>query len=447
MIDKFTTPFSKNLPQTEKDIPNKNSLNSYLPLRTKGNDFEWGAVIGLVLRGLLRKKIEKYSYEQFVDDCQSSFEEKLGEEEFWAVLKEMYFDNKDIFTVSPELLLFRAQKGEYTQSDFRIASMFTNLLQNQRVDSFDAKLNFVEREMLTTLRNQMKPDSSMPSGEEPYLPSLSKAFRNDLKFLSMRPKYMLGEIEQFLSFYAFSYTSQLSLVISDWKTGEAPEAKPLYFIMDHERASNERIHIKNHGYKLFSESAKRLFPMLTMLELLQPAFGENKTNDKKLPLWAISKSIQESNLEELHIPLAKFARAFRTQRDLNIHLEDSECAIVWLDNIMKLAMAQFAVGERFKINKRFVGEVEKYLASHFIQSRGRSGRVLVLNQDYIILLTNLVVGEKDKLRFHELITAFQQRGIFVDKQTEQELIKFYERIGNVERMSDSGDAVYVRKTI
>ncbi|MFA0643989.1 DNA phosphorothioation-dependent restriction protein DptG, partial [Vibrio cyclitrophicus] len=32
-------------------------------------------------------------------------------------------------------------------------------------------------------------------------------------------------------------------------------------------------------------------------------------------------------------------------------------------------------------------------------------------------------------------------------QTEQELIKFYERIGNVERMSDSGDAVYVRKTI
>ena len=55
--------------------------------------------------------------------------------------------------------------------------------------------------------------------------------------------------------------------------------------------------------------------------------------------------------------------------------------------------------------------------------------------------------EKDKLRFHELITAFEQRGIFVDKQTEQELIKFYERIGNVERMSDSGDAVYVRKTI
>jgi DNA phosphorothioation-dependent restriction protein DptG len=110
-------------------------------------------------------------------------------------------------------------------------------------------------------------------------------------------------------------------------------------------------------------------------------------------------------------------------------------------------MAQFSFGERFNINKRYVVEIEKALATHFIQSRGRSGRVLVLNQDFIILLTNLVVGEKDKLRFHELITEFKLRGVSVDKQTEQELIKFYERIGNVERMSDSGDAVYVRKTI
>ncbi|CAE6906145.1 hypothetical protein ACOMICROBIO_FLGHMIGD_01772 [Vibrio sp. B1FLJ16] len=159
------------------------------------------------------------------------------------------------------------------------------------------------------------------------------------------------------------------------------------------------------------------------------------------------KGIQESRYEHLKSDLENFARAFKTQRNLDTSLDESESALDWLGHIMKLATAQFSVGERFNINKKYVSEVEKHLASHFIQSRGRSGRVLVLNQDYIILLTNLVVGEKDKLRFHELIAAFKQRGIFVDKQTEQELIKFYERIGNVERMSDSGDAVYVRKTI
>ncbi len=215
--------------------------------------------------------------------------------------------------------------------------------------------------------------------------------------------------------------------------------------MDHERASNERIHIKNHGYKLFNESARRLFPMLTMLELLQPEAGQKDA--QKIPLWQIAQLIESSNYEHLTPQLENFAKAFRSQRNLDTTLQESDSALDWIANIMKLAMAQFSFGERFIINKRYVVEIEKALATHFIQSRGRSGRVLVLNQDFIILLTNLVVGEKEKLRFHELITEFKLRGVSVDKQTEQELIKFYERIGNVERMSDSGDAVYVRKTI
>ncbi|MCV5656074.1 DNA phosphorothioation-dependent restriction protein DptG, partial [Escherichia coli] len=87
-----------------------------------------------------------------------------------------------------------AQKGEFAAGDSRVASMFTNLLQNMRVEEFDAKLNFIEREMLSTLRGKMKSDSSMQASEHPYLPYLSKAFRDDLKFLASRPKYLLSEI-------------------------------------------------------------------------------------------------------------------------------------------------------------------------------------------------------------------------------------------------------------
>ena len=214
--------------------------------------------------------------------------------------------------------------------------------------------------------------------------------------------------------------------------------------MDHEKASSERIHIKNHGYKLFNESAHKLFPMLSMLENLQPG------SDLKQPLWKIAGNIRSSEIEPaIKEKLQNFAYAFRSQRELNTELTESDDAIVWVDNIMKLAIAQFADVKttRGSINNKYVKEIEKYIASGFIQSRGRSGRVLVLNQDYLILLTNIVIGNEDKLRFHELLKEFQQRGVFVDKQTEQELIKFYERIGNVERMSDSGDAVYVRKTV
>ena len=73
--------------------------------------------------------------------------------------------------------------------------------------------------------------------------------------------------------------------------------------------------------------------------------------------------------------------------------------------------------------------------------------VLVINQDFLLLLTNIAIGDNRQLRFQELLGEFRQRGVYFDKQSEQALVAFYERVGNVERMSDSGDAVYVRSTI
>ncbi|OEF01357.1 DNA phosphorothioation-dependent restriction protein DptG [Vibrio crassostreae] len=446
--DNFALPIKAGLPQTAADkFQNKNTLNSYIPIRTKGNDFDWSSVVGLVLRGLLRKKIEKYNYQDFTADCKANVQNKLGEEDFWDVLEDMYFTNQDIFSVSPEFLLFKSQKSECKAGDLRVASLFINLLNGRQIEQFNANLNFIEQELLETLRSKTKPDTdkSLRATEAPYLPYMAEAFKRDLAFLTTYPKYLLDEFEQFLAFYGFAYTAQLSLSLSDWKTGEAPAAKPLYFIMDHERASSERIHIKKHGYKLYSESSFKLFPFLSMLENLQP-----NPEELKKPLWQLARDIESSSREELAEQIKNYALMFRANRKLDTALPDNaSTAIDWLEYALKLAEEQFRdpKTDRPAIIKKYMTEVEKNMATDFVQVRGRSGRVLVLTQDHIILMTNLVVGKEEKVRFHELIIGFQERGIFVDKQTEQELIKFYERIGNVDRMSDSGDAVYVRKTI
>jgi DNA phosphorothioation-dependent restriction protein DptG len=108
---------------------------------------------------------------------------------------------------------------------------------------------------------------------------------------------------------------------------------------------------------------------------------------------------------------------------------------------------EYTKTERASVNKKYIKELETQIAADFIQSRGRSGKVLILNQDHLLLLTNLAIGTNSKLRLHELIVEFERRGFYVDNQTKQALVAFYERMGNVERMSDSGDAVYVLKTI
>jgi DNA phosphorothioation-dependent restriction protein DptG len=113
-----------------------------------------------------------------------------------------------------------------------------------------------------------------------------------------------------------------------------------------------------------------------------------------------------------------------------------------------LSLKQFARGEtRAAAQGKFIKATEVELCNTFVRGRGRVGKVLVMNQDYLTLLTNLAIGNNDRLRFHDLLDEFRARGVYFDKKTQQSVIRFYERVGNVERMSDSGDAVYVRKTI
>ena len=67
----------------------------------------------------------------------------------------------------------------------------------------------------------------------------------------------------------------------------------------------------------------------------------------------------------------------------------------------------------------------------------------------LILLTNLIIegSNETKLLIDDVIEGFKQRGIWFDLKSKKALLKFYENVGNIEKLSDSGDAVYVKTTI
>ena len=120
---------------------------------------------------------------------------------------------------------------------------------------------------------------------------------------------------------------------------------------------------------------------------------------------------------------------------------------------MRITLDQFdpkrVVGKSTKDDmvKKYLKPFEQEVAKHFVQARGRLGKVLVINQDYLLMLTNVVIGDKGVMRLQEILNEFEQRGVYLDKQSQLSLIAFYERIGNIKRMSDSGDAVYVKSTV
>ncbi|MBB1382841.1 DNA phosphorothioation-dependent restriction protein DptG, partial [Shewanella sp. SR41-2] len=133
---------------------------------------------------------------------------------------------------------------------------------------------------------------------------------------------------------------------------------------------------------------------------------------------------------------------------LTSDLQPANNNIEAISTLAKLFTEQFKKGStRETAFTNFVKATRETLIRPFEQGRKRAGSYLVLNQDYLLLLTNITIGNREKIRLHELLKEFQSRGVFFDKSSEVCLIELFERMGNVERMSDSGDAVYVRKTI
>lgn len=426
--------------------PQNNKLTSFFPINTKDRKdiFDWDSVLGHFVKYCYRKQVSTDEFDKFQGACKSAFEAKLDVPEFWSDIERMYFENDELYKISPELLLFKAQKAQGNSANKRLGDFFLNLLQDFYIDEkVDTKLNFIEEEIVQSFNNFVIQGKSAgtvtaKTNEEPYLPFLSETFEKDLRFLNSKPKYFLSSITDFLKLYAFLYTAQLSINISEWSSGE-PNSKRCYFIMDNEKASDERTWVKDFGYKQLERNFEKIFPFLAMSESLQESGG------LKVPLWKLNELLKDTDsTERLH----EYALKFKDNRQLKTHILEPDNTESALSNLLTLSLAQFAKGEsRHEINTLYCKAIETELCGHFIQNRRRAGRVLVFNQDYILLLTNIAIAEREQLRFHELLKEFEARGVYFDKQSQKLLVDFYERIGNVERKSDSGDAVYVRKTV
>ncbi|MDB6373936.1 DNA phosphorothioation-dependent restriction protein DptG [Photorhabdus bodei] len=420
----------------------------YLPVRNKNNDFDWEFVTGLVLSYALKRKIDAYDFKQFSNDCKVHLLAQLDEPDFWNILERMYFSSKDIYRVSPLFLLFHAQfsdAGKINSSiaaNKRLSTLFANLVGDFTLQyPIKDKLNFLEQQMLSKLNEKIRPLGKPFDEEQNYLPYLVSCFQDDLTFLAEYPQYLLQELSNTLRLYAFTWCAQLALNLEYWQEG-LPKSRALFFILDTEKASSEREKINRYGYKFFSSKSVKLFPILSALDVLQWEDGE------KRPLWQVYHDALSYSDPQVLRQINDYLQDFISERKLS-NRERAENLYDAFKQLLSVALEQFQdkKSDRASVNRNYINELESQICNDFIQIRGRAGKVLVLNQDRLLLLTNLTIGKNERLRLHELLRGFEQRGFYLDNQSVQTLVAFYERIGNIERMSDSGDAVYVRKTV
>ena len=235
---------------------------------------------------------------------------------------------------------------------------------------------------------------------------------------------MLEHIANLLSLYNFLHVSQLALNLKEWQSG-LPVNKSLYFVIETEKVSSERTKIIDSGWKSFNKASNNLFPMLSTLQLIQ------NPEDRK-PIWQIYSEVNESDENDKYIDsidgyCERFVKARNLKKEF-IKSPDLESAFYQL---FDLASAQFDKNyadpstTRYQANEKVVAALKEHSAKGFVKYKGpRIGNILVLTQDNILLLTNVIIGNKKQLRFNDLIEEFKIRGIYFDETTEERLIEF-----------------------
>ena len=434
------------MPLADKFKPQDNSAAVYFPIAArsdKSNEFDWEIVNRFFVGELFSISANDKKLAQFQLRCKEHFLNKLSDPAMWDVVEKIYFSKRGIKNIAPEMQIFSGSWAEDANPApaNRIVNVLMTLLGTLHLKPpVDAKLNFIEKEIRTAFQAEFKPEKSTVKGSTsiPYLPPLAEVLSTDLHYLLSKQHYFLAHLTHLLRFYVFIYTCQMALSINGWKDGEPQKLKDCYFILDNEKASKERSMLRERGWKQVEKGIESLFPVLAMNESLQ--------NKEKgiVPLWALYLNLTDDVVSRL----IEYAVDFAKNRNLNFDPANITSLDEALLSLLDLSKRQFYKGEtRSAAGNKFIDFTKSALCSNFTRTRGSAGKVFVIDQEYLLLLTNLAIGEQGKLRLHELIIEFQKRGVFFDRESQTALVEFYERLGNVERLSDSGDAVYVKATI
>lgn len=427
---------------TAESIGSKNPApESYYPLTAKDVSkkpvYDLKEVMGLLISYVSEKKLPKnFDYERFKDSLLANLKKDLSVPDSVKVIEAVFFPENEVPIFS--IALFQAHIA--CPKSTKIFQVFKLLMkQDDYQIKLSTKLNFLEQRVedyfLNTLEANNHNDQTVS-----YLPFLDELFTQDIAFLSKNPTFFKENAEKFLQLYLFLYISQLALNLHPY-TFERPVSRPLYFMLNYEKASKERARLVHNGYKTLYEHAKYIFPYLSFLETLQKV-----TENDDLRLYELPEELEDS--QEIVSVIDGFNRAFRLARKLpeknigSVRLEDA------LEELMNSCYEQFQdQSSRGEVFEKYRRAFDRQICSPFTQARQGFGKTLVFDHDYILLLANLAIGEKGQVRFQELISQLQARGVYFDQKSKMALLDLFEKVGNIDRKSDSGDAVYVKSTI
>lgn len=436
----------KNCIEMNKEDQYKNKATDYLPIGPGGPEkqkLDWDKVNQVLMEDLFQLSIKNRDKEHLKIEILKSFKNSRDTKELVNIVDSLYLSTNAINNITPLAYLVSNQETPKARTQTMI-SIVQGLLISPLNTGIELDGNNPLETLIINKVHALCEHKVFDSKRTSYLPFLAEMFTKDIKTLSKDSNYFLNELESLLKLYTFLYLTQLTiqLCIPDNRF-KLPTAKPLYFILETESASRERHECNQFGYDyLFSNTrgmALSLFPLLGY-------FSQITSH----PIWTISIE-GNNNLTQKVNELNKAIAMLFNEECQNADSLDTALnkGAAFQKQVFEESLASTKKGSRKSANKSVVQIFESIFSTEFITNRKSAGKYLVLNSNVLILLTNLIIkgSSESRLLIDDVIEGFKQRGIWFDLKSRKALLKFYENVGNIEKLSDSGDAVYVKSTI
>lgn len=393
--------------------------------------------------------IELDNEAEMMERILSSVETK-HKSELKNIINELYFDNGQLSTFHPKVLVYQ---GKVKKSIENIARFFVKTFADESLKDQIEKmveadsLHLLDQIMIDSLP-EFKTKSNIGMGDcFALIPSIQVKFIEDFKLISNDEQMFMSNIAKLIKYYMFFYTSQ---TIMNLKAGFTSNTKiyPTYYFVEWEKISKSRPGYVQ-GWKMIYSKSKDIFAYTNLIQILNQTTDESfkgTFSDVKVALDALSddeKVRLSIEIDELNQKI----RDIHKMPSLNIGTREKvfgeyECVDRLLTTLSDC---------RDKGTSNRDGAFDKYETSildvaktGFLKARGQLGLTLNFTQEWIIFFTKLAIGDNEKIRLNVLWSVLEDRGLYFDKFTKKEIVSYFEKINVLEKKSDSGDAQYVR---
>lgn len=284
--------------------------------------------------------------------------------------------------------------------------------------------------------------------------SLSVRFLEDLEWVLSSEKAIGEYLSNILEFYCFMFIAQSCLTVERRLEGER-EVAPLYFALDWEKTTQSRRCYKQ-GFKKLEPAIENMFVHAGILEILN-------TNDsgEQYDYIAINRAIEDNPAIEPEIAAAirsvtetcrmqaREQKSVELFSDIELPSESPFCLKDEIDYLYKTIRAILFNTDRNQARNRYSNAFRIFCQGglRFEKVRGRSGTMLNLTEETLLLLTAVSVGNKESLSLVELFRSFETRGVFLDEPSREAVAEFYDRRNMLDKKSDSGETQYVKRIL